>query len=463
MEENATKRWVLEKPLIYVMVKIGLPAGLMRVMEVLYTMVDLYWLGNYDPLTIAGLSSAWPVMFLILSAFFGFYGAGITLVSQYWGAGSYQKSIRVSGQLLFFSFTVGPLVSALMVMVTPLLLTALGIPDIPKTHAYSYISIIAFGIPVFGILGSIMAVYMATGNPLMPLLLRTTGVSLNILLDPIFIYGWYGLPEMGIRGAALATLLSELICGILGLSIFLTKGVKGERFRPEYLKPDGSVIKMIARIGAPLSGTAVAESSGFTVLAGIVAMMGEKTLGAWGVGDRPFSIVSIAIASLLSACSVIIGQSLGAGLYEKARNTANRILTYSIAVTGLIVTPIVSFRNEISLFFSPLDEEIAHYASEFILYMGPSLVLLSILETARAVANGSGHTKPIMYISFIRLFLLRNALAYLLGPGPLGLGVKGLWIGMSISNVIAGLLALAWLHRYTWLKPVIAKDALQAH
>lgn len=450
-----SKKWVLEKPIVHVMVKIGLPAGLMQVMRVVYTMVDLYWLGNYDPMTIAGLSAAWPVIFLVLSAFFGFYGAGIALVSQCWGAGNYQGSIKVSGQLLFFSTTVGSLVSLLLLLVSQHLLSVLGIPESSRVHAYSYISVIAFGIPVFGVLESILAVYMATGSPLTPLILRTIGVSLNIGLDPVFIYGWFGLPEMGIAGAALATLLSELACGVVGLYIFLTKGVKGERLRASYLKPDISTITMIAKIGAPLSGTAIAESSGFTVLAAIVAMMGDKALGAWGIGDRPFSIVSIAIASLVSACSVIVGQSLGAELYERAKITAKKTLLYAVAITLTLVTPLIVLRDRVSAFFSPIDNEMAFYASEFMLYMGPSIVALSILETARAVASGSGHTKSIMYISFIRLFLLRNLLAYLLGPGPLGVGIKGLWIGMSISNFVAGALALAWLFKYNWLKPVI--------
>lgn len=455
MAFESDKKWVLEKPIVYVMVKLGLPVGLMQVMRVIYTIVDLYWLGNYNPLTIAGLSSAWPVIFLVLSSFFGFFGGGIALVSQYWGAGSYQKSVKVSGQMLFFSLTAGSAVSITLILVSPFLLHVLGIPEVPRYLAFRYISVIAFGIPVFGILESIVAVYIATGNPFIPLALRSAGVLLNMLLDPIFIYGWYGLPEMGIMGAALATLLSELMCGLIGLLIFLSRGIRGEKFRVKYLKPDISIIKTVVKIGAPISGTAVVESLGFTILAGIIATMGEKALAAWGVGDRPFSVVSIAVASLISACSVIVGQSLGAELYERARTVASKTLLYAVTITAFIVAPIILFRKQLSMLFSPLDDEIAHLASEFIVYMGPSLIFLSILETARAVASGSGHTKPMMYISFIRLLLLRNILAYLLGPGPLGIGVTGLWVGMGTSNIVAGLLALAWLRKYTWLKPVI--------
>ncbi|MEM3948278.1 MAG: MATE family efflux transporter, partial [Zestosphaera sp.] len=87
--------------------------------------------------------------------------------------------------------------------------------------------------------------------------------------------------------------------------------------------------------------------------------------------------------------------------------------------------------------------------------MGPSIVFFVILRVAFAVASGSGHTKPVMFLSLFRLWVLRNVLAYLFGPGPFGIGVKGLWIGMSVSNVITGMLALVWVLRGSWLKPVI--------
>ncbi|MCC6032906.1 MAG: MATE family efflux transporter, partial [Desulfurococcaceae archaeon] len=93
--------------------------------------------------------------------------------------------------------------------------------------------------------------------------------------------------------------------------------------------------------------------------------------------------------------------------------------------------------------------------ADFLLYMGPSIIFFVILRVAFSVASGSGHTKVVMFLSLFRLWVLRNVLAYLFGPGPLGMGVRGLWIGMSVSNVVTGLLALLWIVKGNWLKPVI--------
>ncbi|MEM1529526.1 MAG: MATE family efflux transporter [Desulfurococcaceae archaeon] len=449
------KLWVLKQSLLKVVVKLGLPVGLMQAFRVIYNLVDMYWLGNYSTLALAGVSVAWPIIFLVLATFFGIYGAGTSLVSQYWGAREYTSSLKVAGQLLLFTITVGPLISALTIISTPYILVLINAPAETRTPAYDYVSILAMGVPVFGVLESITSVYMASGTPFLPLALRSLGTMLNIVLDPLLIYGLHGLPEMGVAGAALATVLSELVAGTAGLVYFSLMGVKGIKMSFHHIKPDLQLLRLMAKVGLPISGAALAEASGFTMLAGIISLMGSKALAAWSIGDRPFGVITIITAGLLTACSVIVGQSLGAGLLGKARESATRILVYEVILTSLIITPLIALRTYISSAFSPQDIEVSSYASDFMLYMGISIIPLSMLETARAIANGSGHTKPVMYLSVLRLWVLRNVLAYVFGPGPLKMGVKGLWIGMAISNVVTGLIALTWTMRYTWLKPVI--------
>ena len=90
--------------------------------------------------------------------------------------------------------------------------------------------------------------------------------------------------------------------------------------------------------------------------------------------------------------------------------------------------------------------------------MGPSVIFFTLYLASGAVAHGSGHTKPVMAFGLLRLWVLRNILAYLFGPGPIGWGVVGLWIGMAISNYITGSLALWWILFGRWDKPVVEKE-----
>lgn len=449
------KRWVLEEPLYKVMLKIGLPIATMQVLNVVYNIVDLYWLGRYSTAAIAAINSSWPTFFLIVSAFMGLYGAGNSLISQAWGAGRYEYAVKVTCQLVSLSIIGGLPLALVAFLISPYLLGFIASDIEVYVNAVNYISIISLGIPIWGIFGSIQSAYISIGKS--SVILRFVIVSniLNLILDPIFIFGLFGLPEMGAAGAALATVISHTLAMVLGFIYFSREGLYGYRYSWGYFKPRVDIYLKILRIGLPLSGSSLAEASGFYVLAGIIGLMGTKALSSWGVGDRPFSVISIVVAGLITACTTIVGQSIGAQDYQRAKLVVRNVLLLMISVTIAIVLPMIIFRYQIAMFFSPIDNEVVYYASEFILYMGPSLITLVMLETARAVASGSGHTKPLMILSMLRLWVLRNLLSFLLGPGPLNLGIRGLWIGMALSNVITGLTALFWIHMGKWLKPVI--------
>jgi putative efflux protein, MATE family len=453
--KTVNERWVLEGPLYKVMLKIGLPIAAMQVLNVVYNIVDLYWLGRYSTHAIAAINSSWPTFFLIISAFTGLFGAGNALVSQSWGAGKYEYAVKTACQLISFSIISGIPLALFTMMASPYLLSFITSDPNVYSTAIQYISIIAMGLPLFGIFGSIQSAYVSIGKSIVILWFMVISNLLNMILDPLFIFGWFGLPEMGAAGAALATILSEGFASLLAFTYFITRGLDNHMASRRYFIPDLEIYKKVLRIGLPLSGSNFAEASGFYVLATIIGLMGTKALSAWGIGDRPFSIVSIIDAGLLAACTTIVGQSIGAREFNRAKETVRKVLLIIVSLTTLMIAPIVLLRSEIASVFSPLDHEVAYHASEFMLYMGPSLITLAILQVAGAVANGSGHTKPLMALSMLRLWVLRNLFAYLMGPGPIGLGVRGLWIGMSLSNIVTGLVALTWIISYRWLKPVI--------
>lgn len=449
------EKWVLEEPLYKVMFKIGIPVAVMQVLNVAYNIVDLYWLGRYSTKAIAAINSSWPTFFLIVSGFAGLFGAGNALISQAWGAGKFSYALKVTCQLITLSIIGGAPIAFITFLISPYLLSFITSDIEVYVSAFHYISIIALGIPLWGMFGAIQSAYISIGRSSVILRFIVLGNLLNVVLDPIFIFGLLGMPEMGVSGAALATVLSHAFASTMGVIFFLKNGLDNHKCSWKFFIPDLGTYGKILRVGLPLSGSSLAESSGFYVLAGIIGSMGTKALSSWGIGDRPFSIISIIDAGLITACTTIVGQSIGARDFQRAKLTVMRVLILMIIVTTILVSPLIVFRNQVASFFAPLDVEVAFYASEFILYMGPSLIALAMLETARAVANGSGHTRPLMILSMLRLWLLRNILAYVFGPGPMSLGVKGLWIGMSLSNIITGIVALTWIFSNKWLKPIV--------
>ncbi len=449
------KQWVVKQPVLKTMLKLGLPIGVTQALQVVYSLTDMYWLGRLGREALAAVNATWPVLFLVMAGLAGLFQAGLALVSQYWGAGDYKRSLNAGGQLLVIAVGAGVPLGILSYMAIPVFLELIGVPGEVREGAVTYGRIFALGFAVFGLMESVLSIYSAAGDTLTIMKIRLIGVSLNIVLDPIMIFGLLGFPALGIAGAAIATLLSDLISGVISLTLLSTRGIKGEKLRRSDLKPDFSLIKKFFRIGLPISISSLSDAAGFTVLTGIISMMGASALAAWGVGDRPFSLLEILVGSILAALSTIIGQNLGAENFGKAREAAYKALVLAVGITSVGVLTLITVRYEVARLFIPSDPEVIQHASDFILVMGPSIVFFVMLRAAYSVAQGSGHTKPVMYIAILRLWFLRNILAYLFGPGPLSLGVKGLWTGMAISNLITGLIALAWIVHGKWLKPVI--------
>ncbi|MEM0378842.1 MAG: MATE family efflux transporter [Thermosphaera sp.] len=449
------KQWVVKQPVLKTMFRLGLPIGVTQALQVVYNLTDMYWLGRLGKESLAAVNATWPVIFLVIAGLAGLFQAGLTLISQFWGAGDYRNALKSGGQLLFIGSVIGVPIGLLSFFTIPLLLELLGIPSDVREGAVIYGRIFSLGFPIFGLMDTTLSIYSAAGDTFTPMRVRLVGVFLNIILDPIFIFGLFGFPPLGIAGAAIATLLSDLISGIISLVLLSTRGVRGEKLVKKDLSPDFTIITKFFKIGLPISISSLSDAAGFTVLTGIIGMLGSSALAAWGVGDRPFGVLDIIVGSLLAALSTIVGQNLGAGNYHKARDAVLKAALLSIGITSAGVLFMIAFRYEVASFFIPGDPEVVQHAADFILLMGPSIIFFVMLRLAFSVAQGSGHTRPVMYISILRLWFLRNILAYLLGPGPVSLGVPGLWAGMSLSNIITGVISLYWILHGRWLKPVI--------
>ncbi|WP_457591476.1 MATE family efflux transporter [Geoglobus sp.] len=455
-EHRVNNNWVLEDGILKVMVKLGTPIAVGEAMNILYSMADIYWLGRIGRDALASVSASWPVIWLIVSVAAGIFSAGVALISQYWGKSDFKKAMMSGGQVLVLSIIFGIPIAISGFVLIGKFLAIIGVPATTLEPATEYARILALGIPLIAIYESISAIYTAAGDTITPLKIRSVGVVINVILDPILIFGYLNLPSFGVVGAATATVVSQFVVSVLSITYLGIRGVEGLRISLQNLKPKASFIKQILKIGYPISILMVSEAGGFVLLVHIISLLGPTPLAAWGIADRLLGLFHVFIAGLLGATSTMIGQSLGAQMEHRARTTAKKTALYGAAIMACGLFILIPMRYQIAYVFAPNDELLVKQVADFILIMGPSVIFFTIYLAARAVARGSGHTKPVMIFGMIRLWILRNSLAYLFAI-PVGLGVKGLWIGMAVSNYITGSLALWWIIFGKWDKAVISK------
>lgn len=454
---RARNNWVLEDSILKVMIKLGMPIAASEALNIMYSMADIYWLGRVGRDALASVSASWPVIWLIVSVAAGVFSAGLALVSQYWGMGDYSRATKAGGQVLALSVMFGIPIAAVSFLTVRSFLQVVGVPETTLEYAAGYARIISLGIPFIAVYESFSAIYAAAGNTMTPLKIRSLGVIINVVLDPIFIFGYFGFEALGVGGAAIATVISEMIVAAVSIAYIALKGVEGHYLTLSTLIPDREFTIQIIRIGYPISALTAGEASGFVILVHIISLLGSAPLAAWGIADRLLSLFHVFIAGLLGATSTMIGQSLGAGMYTRAKSIAKRTSVYGSAIMAAGILVLIPFRYQVATLFSPGDEELINQVADFILIMGPSVIFFTVYLTSRAIARGSGHTKPVMFFGLLRLWVLRNSLAYLFAITA-GLGVKGLWIGMAISNYITGAVALWWILFGNWTRPVVGND-----
>jgi putative MATE family efflux protein len=289
------------------------------------------------------------------------------------------------------------------------------------------------------------------GDTVTPLIIQSITVVLNVILDPFLIFGLWIFPELGVKGAAFATVFARFVATIIALDILLS-GRKGLKLKIKNLKPRKDTILLYLRIGLPASIGQGLSALGFTVLQGIVNSFGTAVIAAFGVGNRIISLFNMPAMGLSRATLTLVGQNLGAKNIERAKKTV-KLAIYSILaflVPAMILT--FFFGNYFTKFFVD-DPETIKYGAMLFKIVSPSVIFFGIFNIITGAFQGAGDTKPVMYMNIARLWGIRVPFAYLLAvvllKAPLGI-----WIAMFLSNMIVSLSGLYWFSKGKWVKAI---------
>ena len=452
---------ILNRGIIRTALTLGWPVMLSNVFETVYNLTDAFWLGKLGPEAVAAPSISWPIIFLFMSISAGLGISGISLVSQYTGAGLPEKANRAAGQLLFVLLRTSLVASIVGFPFAGGVLALMGASQVVQATTTPYLHVMFLALPFLFFHFGFRATLRGYGDTRTPMLLTIASSVLDTALDPFFVFGWGPIPQMGVVGAALTTLMTRGLVAIIGMYL-LFSGRLGVKLRLSDLKPDVNWMKRVVSIGAPsaigLSGTAL----GFVVLISLVSiedklLPGEGVLlAAYGIGFRLINFINIILWGGVSAISTMVGQNLGANQHERATEIAKKLLLafFILALTGSAV--IYFLRVPLyRLFIS--SPEVLEAGSVFITFFVFSVPFFTVFRMASGVFEGAGNTRPSMVLSLIRLWGLRTLLASVF-YFFFGMGAAGIWAGMTIGNVGAAALSVAWLSKGTWKRRVIEEE-----
>ena len=413
------------------LISLSIPIIFSNIMQTVYQLIDTFWVGKLGKNAVATISISYPILFLLLSTGIGIAIAGTILVAQYCGKKDLKMVNYVSEQTLFAVFIIAIIIAIAGYIFSPEFITFMGADKNIFNEAVSYLRLSFIGsifIYIFLVFQSLLQGVKIVRPPAMIVFLT---VILNLILDPLFIFGF----KMGVNGAAISTILTQFIAAIIGLN-FLFSGKFIIKISYKKFLPDFKLIKNMIKLGFPTSIEYITRAFVMALITAIVANFGTVALAAYGIGIRLFTFVVIIGVGIANATSTLVGHSFGKKNIFEAQKIAISSIFLSIIVFFSIAVIFFIFANNIASIFISKDIKVLKLTAKFVRIISLGFVFLGIQISLNGIFRGSGNTEIGMLITIITMIALRLPLAYFLSQFILN-SPLGVWMAFPISNFIA--------------------------
>ena len=430
------------EPLGKLLLRLSLPSIAATITLSLYNIVDTFWVSKLGHEAIAALTIVFPYQILVIALGVG-TGIGVAaLVSRRFGENNPEATNHVAGQTFFLSVFWGLIFMMFAVFFSEGILTTFGAtPDIME-YGTQYLVITAYGAPqvIFALVASNLI--RGSGDAIKPMIIMITASVINIILDPFMILGLGPFPEMGVRGAALATVIAQSFGAILALYYLLAHRT-AFRIRVGHLRPNMPILGDIYRVGAPSSILEITESLCFILFNIAVSSFGSIAIAAVGIVLRIADLAFMPIIGLSHGLLPIIGFNFGAG-YLKRLWKAVKLASVSIMlVLGVITLFIEIFAPKVVGIFSDNPELLTitvpamRIMLSAMLLIGPSVMFIT---TFQGLSKGT----MALILSLVRQFIFFLPLLYLL---RYLLGLHGVWLSLPASDVLGFIVTFSIIYR----------------
>ncbi|HSI70042.1 MAG TPA: MATE family efflux transporter [Gillisia sp.] len=430
------------------LVSLALPIIFANILQTTYQLIDTFWLGRLGANAVAAVSLSFPILFLVLSVGSGLTLAGTVMVAQYKGAENQKMIDFSSSQSVFLILIISAVLALISFYSAGPLMRIIGAGPEIYDDSVAYFKVSSLGFVFLFLFFIFQSLMRGIGNVMLPVYVILFTVFLNLVLDPLFIYGYGPVPGFGVAGAAVASVVTQGLSAFIGM-VILFRGKSGIKINLASMKINMENLKRTFNLGFPASIEQSTRALGMTMMVIIVTSFGSEIVAAYGIGARILSFIVIPALGLAIATTSLVGQNIGARKIKRAEEVAN--LSNKVAFFGLTGMGILLFivAEPLTAFFIPNDPEVIRDGALFIKIMAPSFGLLGVQQVTNGVFNGAGFTKASMLISILSLWVVRFPLAYVLSYNT-SLSYEGIWWSFPISNLIAAIAAFTYFKMGYW-------------
>jgi len=434
----------IETPISQLIKKLAIPTSVGFLFNTMFNVVDTYYAGQISTYAQAGLAISFPVFFIILSVGMGI-GTGTTaLISNALGKRDEESGKIYARQALTFGFIIAVVLSVAGYLSVPFLFKFMNAEGETLLMALEYMNVILLCTVAFLINGILNGILSSRGDTMSFRNFLVAGSIINIGLDPLFMYGAFGIPGMGISGIALATVLVQG-GGVIYMGYRVRRTELFAQIQPELFKPQKKYFAEIAQQGFPASINMMTIAVGIFIITWFITRFGDSGVAAYGIATRIEQIALLPTIGLNIAAITIIGQNFGAGRFDRVKKAYRKSLKYgAIIMTFGMVWVFIFAHNLVALFTK--DQEVIKIGTQYLqiaVLVFNSYVLLNI-----SVAVLQGMKKPMfaIWIGLFRQVLMPVVVFYLLAD-LLGLELLGIWWGIAIINWVSAIISVIFTLR----------------
>jgi len=426
--------------------KLAWPLVLTNLLQTMYNITDAFFLGKLGTAEFSAPTLAQPIMFVFIALGAGFSQAGSTIIAQYTGMKRQDLAEKNAAQAILTTLVLSSVFSLVGILSARAIVSQMALSKYTIDLAVTYMVIELASVPFMFVMQLNSGILRGWGNSVIALRLTFVSVMMNVVLDPIFIFGF----KQGVAGAAVATFISRFVIAVY-FTYLMFSGKYGFKLRVKDFKPDFSSIMQVIKIGLPASFGQAVTSLGFTLIMGVVSRFGVEVVSAYGVGQKISQLMVNFASGVSLACASMIGQFLGADRPDLASRTVKKAAIFTFSVALAVSTLLFFFGHNVTQFFVN-DPKVIEMGEIYFRLISFSLPFFTTLAVFMDTLRGSGHTVQSTIIDIVRLWGIRIPIVTILAEKY---GFRGVFYGMIISNISAMFLAMAFLVFGNWKKKIV--------
>ncbi|WP_097015409.1 MATE family efflux transporter [Anaerocolumna aminovalerica] len=448
-----------DKTFLRKIVAITIPIAIQNFLNTTLNFIDTLMIGTLGETTIAAVGLANKVFFVFSLLLFGICSGSGVLTAQYWGKREGENIRKVLGISLILAILASLIFTIPGIIIPNGVMTILTNSDEAIRIGAVYLAIVAISYPFTAITNAYVTLLRGVNQVLIPVVISTIAILTNVVLNYILIFGKFGFPELGVAGAAIATLIARIVeTSSLLIIVYIKKGPAAAKIS-EMLNFNRNFLGKFFHTVSPVIINEFMWGLGVTMYALVYGRMGDASMAAVTVSQTVEQIMQVIFISISGATAVILGNELGANKLEDADNHAKNFIFIQITLSILVGILFFFIRDPIiSLFY--VSDEVAGYIRlcflVYILYM--PFKMFNTMNVVGILRSG-GDTKAALFIDVSGVWFIGIPMA-VIGGLLLHLPIFVVYALVFMEEIYKSILGIIRYRKKKWLRNIISTDSL---